>query len=53
MAKEHRETYLNEEKEDEDCITVAIVENSKNSVQLDAVRDTLIPFLLGTAIKGG
>ncbi|KAK7251246.1 hypothetical protein RIF29_34276 [Crotalaria pallida] len=39
-------------KEGEDCITVAVVENSKNTIQLGDVRDLLIPFLLGAAIKG-
>ena len=38
--------------EETSCITVTILENSKNSVQLDAVRDLLIPFLLRTAVKG-
>ncbi|KAJ1416079.1 RNA polymerase, alpha subunit [Sesbania bispinosa] len=52
MAKEGGDTLVDEDKEGEDCITVSIVENSKNSLQLDAVRDLMIPFLLGTAIKG-
>lgn len=34
------------------CITVTIVENDKNSLQLDTVRGVIIPFLLGTIIKG-
>ncbi|KAJ7952384.1 DNA-directed RNA polymerase subunit [Quillaja saponaria] len=35
------------------CITVTLVENSKNSsIQLDAVRDFLIPILLSTVVKG-
>ncbi|XP_059661700.1 DNA-directed RNA polymerase IV subunit 1 [Cornus florida] len=35
------------------CITVTIVEGSRNScVQLENLRDTVIPYLLGTVIKG-
>nr|XP_023891824.1 DNA-directed RNA polymerase IV subunit 1 isoform X2 [Quercus suber] len=34
------------------CITVTIAENEKNSLQLDTVRGVIIPFLLGTIIKG-
>ncbi|KAE9606928.1 putative DNA-directed RNA polymerase [Lupinus albus] len=42
----------NKGKEEEDCVTVTIVENSEDSIQLDAVRDLMLPLLLGTAIKG-
>lgn len=52
MTKEGRETSVDKEKVGQDCITVTIVENPKNSVQLDAVRNMMIPFLLGAAIKG-
>lgn len=35
------------------CITVTMPENSKNSSeQLDVARDLVIPFLLGTVVKG-
>lgn len=51
MAKEGEDTSIDKEKGD-DCIMVTIVENSKNPIQLDSVRDSVIPFLLGTAIKG-
>ncbi|AES94122.2 putative DNA-directed RNA polymerase [Medicago truncatula] len=51
-ANEGGETSVGNEKDGEDCITVAVVEDSKNSVQLDSVRKSLIPFLLQTAIKG-
>ncbi|KAG4987526.1 hypothetical protein JHK85_030509 [Glycine max] len=51
MAKEGEDTST-DKKEGDDCITVTIVENSKNPIQLDSVRDLVIPFLLGTAIKG-
>ncbi|CAB4279805.1 unnamed protein product [Prunus armeniaca] len=35
------------------CITVTMPENSKNSSeQLDIARDLVIPFLLGTVVKG-
>ncbi|CAK9173084.1 unnamed protein product [Ilex paraguariensis] len=35
------------------CITVAIAESSKNSSrQLDVLRDIVIPYLLGTVVKG-
>lgn len=42
-------------KEDEDtyCIVVSILENSKKtSIELDTVQNFMIPFLLGTVIKG-
>ncbi|CAK8539379.1 unnamed protein product [Lathyrus sativus] len=52
MAKEGGETSVHKEKVIDDCITVTLVEDSKNSVQLDAVRNVMIPFLLRTAIKG-
>lgn len=52
MAKEGGETSVHKEKDCDDCITVTLVEDSKNSVQLDAVRNVMIPFLLRTAIKG-
>ncbi|KAF5734464.1 DNA-directed RNA polymerase IV subunit 1 [Tripterygium wilfordii] len=48
-------SVAHDEKEDNDtfCITVTVVENSKNSsIQLDAIRDLVIPFLLGTVVKG-
>lgn len=38
--------------EDTLCITVTVVENPKSPIQLEAVQGSLIPFLLGTAIKG-
>ncbi|KAF7828324.1 DNA-directed RNA polymerase IV subunit 1 isoform X1 [Senna tora] len=38
--------------EDTHCITVTIVENPSKPIQLDAVRASLIPYILGTAIKG-
>lgn len=35
------------------CITISIVRSSKNSsIQLDTLKETVIPFLLGTVIKG-
>ncbi|XP_012574546.1 DNA-directed RNA polymerase IV subunit 1 isoform X2 [Cicer arietinum] len=52
MAKEGGETSVDKEIDGEDCITVTIVENYMNSVQLDVVRNMMIPFLLRTAIKG-
>ncbi|RDX61403.1 DNA-directed RNA polymerase IV subunit 1, partial [Mucuna pruriens] len=51
MAKKGEDTSIDKE-EGDDCITVTIVENSKNPIQLDSVQDSVIPFLLGTAIKG-
>ncbi|XP_019421599.1 PREDICTED: DNA-directed RNA polymerase IV subunit 1-like isoform X1 [Lupinus angustifolius] len=42
----------NKGKEGEDCVTVTIVENSEDLIQVDAVRDLMLPLLLGTAIKG-
>ncbi|KAE9613175.1 putative DNA-directed RNA polymerase [Lupinus albus] len=42
----------NKGKEGEDCVTVTIVENSGDSVQEDAVRQLMLPLLLGIAIKG-
>jgi len=51
MAKEGEDTFIDKEHSD-DCITVAIVENSENPIQLDSVRDLMIPFFLGTTIKG-
>ncbi|KAL2348086.1 hypothetical protein Fmac_002086 [Flemingia macrophylla] len=50
MAKEGGDTSI--DKELDDCITITIVENSKSPIQLDSVRDSVLPFLLGTAIKG-
>ncbi|TKY70899.1 DNA-directed RNA polymerase IV subunit 1 [Spatholobus suberectus] len=50
-SMEGEDTSIDKE-EGDDCITVTIVEHSKNSIQLDSVRDLVIPFLLGTAIKG-
>nr|KYP67245.1 DNA-directed RNA polymerase II subunit RPB1 [Cajanus cajan] len=50
MAEEGEDNSI--DKEGDDCITVTIVENSKNPIQLDSVRDSVLPFLLGTAIKG-
>ncbi|KAI9076919.1 hypothetical protein K1719_041081 [Acacia pycnantha] len=41
-----------EEGEDNFCITVALVENLRDPIQLDFVQGWFIPFLLGTAIKG-
>ena len=52
MAKEGKDTSTDKEKEGDDCITVTVVENLNNSIQLDAVRDFMIPFLLGMPIKG-
>ncbi|XP_057993467.1 DNA-directed RNA polymerase IV subunit 1 isoform X2 [Hevea brasiliensis] len=41
------------EKEDMLCITVTIIEKSRNSsVQLDTIQDLMIPFLLETVLKG-
>ena len=42
------------QKEDNDtfCITVTIAEYKNSSLQLDSVKDMIIPFLLGTVIKG-
>ncbi|KAI9087118.1 hypothetical protein K1719_030953 [Acacia pycnantha] len=40
-----------EEGEDNFCITVALVENLRDPIQLDFVQGWFIPFLLGTAIK--
>ncbi|GAV79426.1 RNA_pol_Rpb1_2 domain-containing protein/RNA_pol_Rpb1_3 domain-containing protein/RNA_pol_Rpb1_1 domain-containing protein/RNA_pol_Rpb1_4 domain-containing protein/DUF3223 domain-containing protein, partial [Cephalotus follicularis] len=40
------------EEDDTFCITVTIIENLKNPLQLDFIRDKIIPFLLGTVIKG-
>lgn len=43
------------QKEDGDtvCLTITIVEHTKNSfLQLDFIRDLLIHFLLGTVIRG-
>ncbi|KAH1164241.1 hypothetical protein GLYMA_01G215700v4 [Glycine max] len=51
MVKEGEDTSIDKE-EGDDCIMVTIVENSKNPIQLDSVRDLVIPFLLGTAIQG-
>jgi DNA-directed RNA polymerase-4 subunit 1 len=51
MAKEGGETS-DKEKDSQDCITVTIVEDSTNSLQLDAVRNIMVPLLLRTAIKG-
>ncbi|XP_027361635.1 DNA-directed RNA polymerase IV subunit 1 [Abrus precatorius] len=52
MGKEDEDTSVDREKGGDDCITVSIVENSKNPIQLDSVRDLMVPFLLGTSIKG-
>ncbi|WJX54939.1 DNA-directed RNA polymerase [Trifolium repens] len=51
MVKEGGETS-DKEKDSQDCITVTIVEDSTNSLQLDAVRNIMVPLLLRTAIKG-
>ncbi|XP_057449930.1 DNA-directed RNA polymerase IV subunit 1 isoform X2 [Lotus japonicus] len=51
-SKEGGYASLNKEKEDVDCISVTIVESSRSSAKLEAVRDLMIPFLLGTVIKG-
>ncbi|KAF5734840.1 DNA-directed RNA polymerase IV subunit 1 [Tripterygium wilfordii] len=48
-------SVAHDEKEDNDtfCITVTVVENTKNSsIQLDTIRDLVMPFLLGTVVKG-
>ncbi|XP_054824584.1 DNA-directed RNA polymerase IV subunit 1 isoform X2 [Prosopis cineraria] len=42
----------NEKGEDNLCITVTLVENPRDYIQLDFVQGWFIPFLLGTAIKG-
>ncbi|KAK7252639.1 hypothetical protein RIF29_36728 [Crotalaria pallida] len=47
-----KKCFANNGKEGEDCVTVTIVENSKDPIQLDAVRDLMLPLLLGAAIKG-
>ncbi|KAL9328666.1 hypothetical protein ACSQ67_003669 [Phaseolus vulgaris] len=50
-AKEGEDICIDKEDSD-DCITVTIVENSENPIQLNSVRDLMIPFFLGTTIKG-
>ncbi|XP_050227875.1 DNA-directed RNA polymerase IV subunit 1 [Mercurialis annua] len=41
------------EKEDTLCITVTVVEKSKNSsTRLETIQDVVIPFLLATVLKG-
>ncbi|WJX62674.1 DNA-directed RNA polymerase [Trifolium repens] len=52
MAKEGGETSVDKEKGSQDCITITIVEDSQNSLQLDSVRNIMIPLLLRTPIKG-
>ncbi|RVX09056.1 DNA-directed RNA polymerase IV subunit 1 [Vitis vinifera] len=44
-----RDCFVDMEKEDSDCfcITVSIVNSKKSCIQLDTVRDLVIPFLLG------
>ncbi|KAK7317076.1 hypothetical protein RJT34_01003 [Clitoria ternatea] len=51
-AKEGGYTSVDKGKEGDDCITVTIIENSKNPIQLDLVQDLVIPLILGTAIQG-
>ncbi|KAK7309001.1 hypothetical protein RJT34_05393 [Clitoria ternatea] len=52
MTKEAVGTSVDKEKEGDNCITVTIIENSKYPIQLEFVQDSMIPFILGTAIKG-
>ncbi|XP_019445104.1 PREDICTED: DNA-directed RNA polymerase IV subunit 1-like isoform X1 [Lupinus angustifolius] len=52
IISSNRKCSANKGKEGEDCVTVTIVENSGDSVQVDAVRQLMLPLLLGTAIKG-
>ncbi|KAG6685152.1 hypothetical protein I3842_12G097800 [Carya illinoinensis] len=50
-----KDCSVNDTREDDDifCINVTIAEVSRNSaLPLDTVRDLVIPFLLGTVIKG-
>lgn len=49
-----RDCFVDMEKEDSDCfcITVSIVNSKKSCIQLDTVRDLVIPFLLGAVVKG-
>ncbi|KAI4315358.1 hypothetical protein L6164_028177 [Bauhinia variegata] len=52
LSKDYSVTDKGYKGEDSFCITVMIVEITKDFVQLDFVRDSLIPVLLGTAIQG-
>ncbi|BAU00511.1 hypothetical protein VIGAN_10211300 [Vigna angularis var. angularis] len=51
-VKEGDDTFVDNKEDSDDCITVTVVENSENPIQLVSVRDLMIPFFLGTTIKG-
>ncbi|XP_047156504.1 DNA-directed RNA polymerase IV subunit 1 isoform X2 [Vigna umbellata] len=51
-VKEGDDTFVDNKEDSDDCITVTVVENSENPIQLVSVRDLMIPFFLGTTVKG-